>query len=331
MSSCPVWTVEIDDIFVESEAQFLLSPVMSATAQRSITLHGWTIRTTKLPILNAQETDSQVLPSFPFSPLLTLSPYKQRHRRPPSSSSRNLLRKQPSPHRKRLGSAFLRLECPRCSPRCKATQWTQSRPRCRMGSRVRPLLISPLVAQLIRYDSQAASSSSAVSVQKPFDWTYTTLHPGHISLPIASTSQLPAFEPAPKNHPGIPLHKLARMDVPIVFYDEAPLYEDELGDNGIAELVVRVVRPSFTSQFLELTMRTESQRFILLRPVAVLPQDRSRPLPDIRRTSISRIRFKRDYSRTERSSSIVRSTQSSLSIHFFYRAALTNGIATSDR
>lgn len=29
--------------------------------------------------------------------------------------------------------------------------------------------------------------------------------------------------------------------MPIAFYDEIPLYEDELGDNGIAELVVRVV------------------------------------------------------------------------------------------
>jgi type 2A phosphatase activator TIP41 len=34
---------------------------------------------------------------------------------------------------------------------------------------------------------------------------------------------------------------LARQDIPILFFDEVPLFEDELGDNGIAELVVRVV------------------------------------------------------------------------------------------
>lgn len=34
---------------------------------------------------------------------------------------------------------------------------------------------------------------------------------------------------------------LARQDIPIVFFDEVPLFEDELGDNGIAELVIRVV------------------------------------------------------------------------------------------
>lgn len=49
------------------------------------------------------------------------------------------------------------------------------------------------------------------------------------------------FVPAPSDHPGIPLHLLARQDIPILFYDEIPLFEDELGDNGIAELVVRVV------------------------------------------------------------------------------------------
>lgn len=77
-------------------------------------------------------------------------------------------------------------------------------------------------------------------MQKPFDWTYTSLHPGHVSSSAPSATPL-AFKPAPSSHSGIPLAMLARQDIPILFFDEVPLFEDELGDNGIAELVVRVV------------------------------------------------------------------------------------------
>lgn len=97
------------------------------------------------------------------------------------------------------------------------------------------------------FRSQAASGSSDVAVQKPYDWTYTTLHPGSFSYTSssqASTSSAPGFQEAPPSHSGIPLHLLARQDIPILFFDEVPLFEDELGDNGIAELVVRVVRTS---------------------------------------------------------------------------------------
>ena len=93
-------------------------------------------------------------------------------------------------------------------------------------------------------------------MQKPFDWTYTTRHPGSLSNAEASTSALSpptalaAFVLAPLGHPGIPLHLLARQDIPILFFDEVPLFEDELGDNGIAELVVRVVRSLLPEQQL---------------------------------------------------------------------------------
>ncbi|SCZ90099.1 BZ3500_MvSof-1268-A1-R1_Chr1-3g01775 [Microbotryum saponariae] len=91
--------------------------------------------------------------------------------------------------------------------------------------------------------AQESSSHSEVTVQKPYDWTYTSLHPGTIS---STTSAPPEFTPAPEGHPGIPLHLLARQDIPILFFDEVPLFEDELGDNGTAELVVRVRVNSFS-------------------------------------------------------------------------------------
>lgn len=83
------------------------------------------------------------------------------------------------------------------------------------------------------------SSESKVEVQKPYDWTYSTCYPG--AFVSSTTGQDLTFELAPPHHQGIPLHLLARQDIPILFFDEIPLFEDELGDNGIAELVVRVV------------------------------------------------------------------------------------------
>lgn len=50
-----------------------------------------------------------------------------------------------------------------------------------------------------------------------------------------------SFESAPHGHPGIPLSKLARQDEPILFYDEVTLFEDELHDNGVANLTIRIV------------------------------------------------------------------------------------------
>lgn len=131
-----------------------------------------------------------------------------------------------------------------------AAEWARG---CVCGSPV-VTLGSPRAYMLLC--RQAASSSSGVSVQKPFDWTYTTRHPGSLSNAEASTSALSpptalaAFVLAPLGHPGIPLHLLARQDIPILFFDEVPLFEDELGDNGIAELVVRVVRSLLPEQQL---------------------------------------------------------------------------------
>ncbi|GJN91583.1 hypothetical protein Rhopal_004606-T1 [Rhodotorula paludigena] len=97
--------------------------------------------------------------------------------------------------------------------------------------------------------AQAASgSSSNITVQKPFDWTYTTLHRGTTTAsPSAPTPT--DWQPAPPTHPGIPLAELARTDIPILFFDEVPLFEDELGDNGIADVTVRV-RVNHTSFFV---------------------------------------------------------------------------------
>lgn len=89
--------------------------------------------------------------------------------------------------------------------------------------------------------SQSSGSSSDLKVLNPFDWTYTTTHPGSVGTTPSSSTPPPAFEPAPEGHPGIPISLLARHDIPVTFFEEIPLFEDELGDNGIAEVNVRVV------------------------------------------------------------------------------------------
>ncbi len=74
---------------------------------------------------------------------------------------------------------------------------------------------------------------------KPYDWTYTTLYPGHLEPTGSKTID---WELAERNNPNhsIPLAELTRHD-PILFYAEIPLYEDELHDNGASHLLVRIV------------------------------------------------------------------------------------------
>ncbi|GAA5979251.1 hypothetical protein JCM5350_006942 [Sporobolomyces pararoseus] len=94
----------------------------------------------------------------------------------------------------------------------------------------------------------STNSTSRMTIVKPFDWTYTTLHPGTtlppttlpVSEPPSASSTPLEWKRAPPTHPGIPLALLARTDIPILFFDEVPLFEDELGDNGIADVTIRV-------------------------------------------------------------------------------------------
>jgi type 2A phosphatase activator TIP41 len=67
-------------------------------------------------------------------------------------------------------------------------------------------------------------------VVKPFDWSYTTDFKGE------TASEGPLFE---ETREEIPMELLKRPD-PILFFDDVILYEDELADNGIAMLSVKV-------------------------------------------------------------------------------------------
>lgn len=77
-------------------------------------------------------------------------------------------------------------------------------------------------------DPSGGAGARDLESVKPYDWTYTTKYRGTVTGG--------QFGPTDER---IPLEKLTRPD-PILFYDEAVLYEDELGDNGILMFLTKI-------------------------------------------------------------------------------------------
>ncbi|GAA5980657.1 hypothetical protein JCM10908_001723 [Rhodotorula pacifica] len=184
-----------------------------AKGQRQIALEGWTVTTTKRPILSISESDAASAALDLALPEICFGNNALRITHETSGfalewNTIDMLRavKKGEGWDSVAGAGAVRV--------AYADEWTRA---------------------------QAASGSSTnLTVQKPFDWTYTTLHPGSSTYPDSSTPAATDWRPAPPTHPGIPLASLARTDIPILFFDEVPLFEDELGDNGIANATVRV-------------------------------------------------------------------------------------------
>ena len=89
-------------------------------------------------------------------------------------------------------------------------------------------------------------------VVKPFDWSYTTDYKGSVAR------SGPQFQQGAK---PIPLELLKRPD-PIKFFDEVMLYEDELADNGITMLSIKVrVMPDRLLLLMRLFMRLDDVVF----------------------------------------------------------------------
>ncbi|KAL0635733.1 Serine carboxypeptidase 3 [Maublancomyces gigas] len=73
-------------------------------------------------------------------------------------------------------------------------------------------------------------------VVKPFDWTYTTSYKGTISSTQEFTPTASRFT---RTDDLIPFDRLKQPE-PILLFDEVVLYEDELADNGISILTVKI-------------------------------------------------------------------------------------------
>lgn len=82
-----------------------------------------------------------------------------------------------------------------------------------------------------RYLKHSKSDNVTMEVYKPYDWTYSSVYSG--------TCKVGGGLWKVDNDREIPIDKLT-SDNPILFYDDMILYEDELGDNGISILNVKI-------------------------------------------------------------------------------------------
>lgn len=83
----------------------------------------------------------------------------------------------------------------------------------------------------------AISQSPGSEKTSNYDWTFTTHYKGSLKAGGENHS----IQTEPTTTVAIPLDKLKQPD-PILHYDEVHLFEDELSDNGISELCVKIVR-----------------------------------------------------------------------------------------
>jgi type 2A phosphatase activator TIP41 len=91
-----------------------------------------------------------------------------------------------------------------------------------------------------RSDARAKDSEDIRGVLKPYDWTYTTPYRGTLTQDVFPSSEDSIDEQSfTASKDDFPLDKLRRPD-PILFFDEVDLYEDELGDNGMSLLSIKV-------------------------------------------------------------------------------------------
>ncbi|ORY20915.1 TIP41-like family-domain-containing protein [Naematelia encephala] len=93
---------------------------------------------------------------------------------------------------------------------------------------------------------------------KPHDWTYSTCYSGSIAGPSSSRWQ-------ESSTAQIPMKLLARQDPvldQILFYDDVPLFEDELHDNGDTKMNVRIrVMPHCFFILMRLFVRVDGVLF----------------------------------------------------------------------
>ncbi|CAF1185156.1 unnamed protein product [Rotaria sordida] len=81
--------------------------------------------------------------------------------------------------------------------------------------------------------TKSRSKDKELDYVKPYDWTYTTKYKGTLCSTDKSTWRIESTDQQ------LDLEKLKRQE-PILFYDELTLYEDELADNGISNVTLKI-------------------------------------------------------------------------------------------
>mmetsp|Transcript_2283 Transcript_2283/g.6847 ORF Transcript_2283/g.6847 Transcript_2283/m.6847 type:complete len:252 (-) Transcript_2283:249-1004(-) len=70
------------------------------------------------------------------------------------------------------------------------------------------------------------------TLENPSDWTFTTKYKGEIVCGVREVKE--------NTEKDIDYEKLKRRDIPILYYNEVLLFEDELDDNGVSSFTVRM-------------------------------------------------------------------------------------------
>ncbi|WVQ69447.1 uncharacterized protein L199_007664 [Kwoniella botswanensis] len=191
----------------------------------TIKIGQWKIETIKKPILNGKEIDvAEKSLNLPL-PEMTFGNNSLRLSYSPSSSSSS----SSTSNDKDENGVQLRFDSIEAlSGVATGEGWEE-----RVGGGVK-------VSMAEKWSSKSSSNSfsgdSPIPTKpvKPHDWTFSTCYSGSVSGPSS-------FKPSPTH--SLPLPLLARQDPildRILFYDDVPLFEDELHDNGESILNVRI-------------------------------------------------------------------------------------------
>jgi type 2A phosphatase activator TIP41 len=199
----------------------LFSPVphklTCSHASRSIAIAGWTITATKLPISSSSEGDELSkkigipVPEMTFgNNSVTVAG--------PNGLQCEFNTQESLDSVDKTGSKGIKVSY--------SEQWN----RTRHGSQLKK-----------NVNCRARDSEDIKGIVKPYDWTYTTPYRGSVNRPAVYGPNFVYVltQNLLDSEQELPLDKLRRPD-PILFYDEVDLYEDELGDNGISLLSIKV-------------------------------------------------------------------------------------------
>ena len=181
-----------------------VSPTTARNAGKTHTQHNWTITTTKYPICNSSEIDALTAALGIAPPEMIFGNNSVRVRHEPSGFELVFAARDALDVVDKTGSAgMLKV--------AYSEEWQRMREK---------------VSEDIR------------DVVRPFDWSYSTGWRGRVSSGGGGGSS-GGNELAVVADAEIPYEKLRRPD-PILLFDDVMLYEDELADNGIAMLSVKV-------------------------------------------------------------------------------------------
>jgi len=108
----------------------------------------------------------------------------------------------------------------------------------------------------IKSKESTLESPEIIKDAEPWDWTYSTYHKGKVTN---GEKNVKIERTADK----IDLERLKRPD-PILFYDELILFEDELADNGISQLSIKLrVMPTCFFVLIRFWLRIDEVLFRL--------------------------------------------------------------------